>query len=146
MEKFACCDTSFLYALYTADAHTGRALALLRSLQLPLTLSVLNVFELENAFRFAGWRGIASSETVTRSLAIFEADCRDHRMLVRSVDLSRVFEEARRLSSTYTFTGGHRNFDILIVAAALCLGAGRFFTFDHNQRRLAASEGLILNS
>jgi len=52
--------------------------------------------------------------------------------------------EAKRLSATYTLTGGHRGFDVLHVAGALKLGADQFLTFDGNQKKLAKAEGLVV--
>jgi predicted nucleic acid-binding protein len=55
-----------------------------------------------------------------------------------------VVHEAKRLSATYTLTGGHRGFDILHVASALIMKAQRFLTFDENQKKLAEAEGLVV--
>ncbi|MFZ4765965.1 MAG: hypothetical protein ACOYMN_13525 [Roseimicrobium sp.] len=53
-------------------------------------------------------------------------------------------DEAKRLSTLRTTTGGHRSFDILHVASALTLKATHFRTFDGNQKKLAEAEGLIV--
>ena len=49
-----------------------------------------------------------------------------------------------RLSAQYTWTEGHRGFDVLHVATALHLGASEFLTFDANQKKLAQAEGLVV--
>jgi predicted nucleic acid-binding protein len=41
-------------------------------------------------------------------------------------------------------TKGHRTMDILHVATALHTAAGKFISFDENQRKLAMAEGLKL--
>jgi predicted nucleic acid-binding protein len=143
--KCICCDTSFLFSVYTFDSQTSRAEACLSSLGQPLTLSSVNVFELENALRLAGWRKLYSPEAISAALAALDADCRSGRLIVAPLNFGDVLEEARRLSATHTLRHGYRGFDILHVAAALRLGAGQFVTFDMQQRRLAQAEGLKLN-
>jgi predicted nucleic acid-binding protein len=143
--KPVCCDTSFLFALYGSDLHTAKALAYVRKLTQPLTLSVLNEFELENALRFAGWRKLFSAVQITRFLNAFEMDRKSGRLVVIPCNLAAVLTEARRLSTAHTLAGGHRSFDILHVATALKCGAGEFLSFDANQRKLARAEGLKLN-
>jgi predicted nucleic acid-binding protein len=143
--KPVCCDTSFLFALYGSDLQTAKALACVRKLSQPLTLSILNEFELENALRFAGWRKHFSSAQIARFLAAFEADRKSGRLVVIPCNLAGVLNAARRLSGAHTLAGGHRSFDILHVAAAHECGAGEFLSFDANQRKLAKAAGLKVN-
>jgi predicted nucleic acid-binding protein len=144
--KVVCCDTSFLFALYGSDFHTAKALKCVLNLYQPLTLSLFNEFELKNAFRFAGWRKLFSVAQIGLFQAAFDADLKSGRLIVATCNLAAVLAEARRLSVAYTLREGHRSFDILHVAAAIQLGAGDFFSFDANQRKLARAEGLKLNS
>jgi predicted nucleic acid-binding protein len=143
--KPICCDTSFLFALYGSDLHTAKAMAYVRKLTQPLTISLLNEFELENALRFAGWRKLFPAVQITRFLTAFEMDRKSGRLVVVPCNLAGVLTEARRLSSVYTLAAGHRSFDILHVATALKCDAGEFLSFDANQRKLARVEGLKLN-
>jgi predicted nucleic acid-binding protein len=143
--KPVCCDTGFLFALYGSDFHTNRALAQVRKLVQPLTLSLLNEFELENALRFAGWRKLFSTAQVVSFLSAFELDKKAGRLVVMPCNLAAMLVEARKLSMAHTPAGGHRSFDILHVAVALECGAGGFLSFDANQRKLARAEGLNLN-
>jgi predicted nucleic acid-binding protein len=140
-----CCDTSFLFSLYGADAHTRTAMNLATTVRQRLSISVLNIFELENALRAAEFRGANSREEIRISFTAFEADLRNGGISVEALDLNAIVEEARRISAQRTIHGGHRAFDVLHVAAALHLKAGRFFSFDQNQRRLAQTEGLKIN-
>lgn len=143
--KIVCCDTSFLYSAYAADIHTPRAITQVKGLRNALTISVLNIYELENAFRFATYRNLVSPEQSGLVLSAFESDYQEGRLVLAPVDLPKIIEEARGLSSRHTTQGGHRSFDILLVAVALLLRADQFWSFDVNQRRLAAAEGLKLN-
>jgi predicted nucleic acid-binding protein len=137
-----CCDTSFLFALYGNDIHTPAAIAVVRRRGEPLTISGLNEYELGQALRFAEYRKLFPMGKAAACLADFDADLATGKLVVQVCNLARVVSEAKRLSATYTVTGGHRSFDILHVAAALHLGAQEFLTFDDNQRKLARAEGL----
>jgi predicted nucleic acid-binding protein len=72
----------------------------------------------------------------------FEAAIVQGRLIVATSNLADVVDEAKRLSSTYILSGGHRGFDILHVASALKMRATHFLTFDGNQKKLAEAEGL----
>lgn len=137
-----CADTSFLFSLYGNDANTPRALAWVKRRRLPLTLSILNEYELGNALRYAEFRKAIASGEAALFWSEFEADQAGGRLLVQVCNLARVLDEARRLSETRTLTGGHRGFDILHVATALHFKAAEFLTFDGNQKKLAAAEGI----
>lgn len=76
--------------------------------------------------------------------AQFEAAIQKRRLLKTPCNLADVLDEANRISSTHTLTGGHRGFDVLHVAAALVLRASDFLTFDTNQKKLAEAEGLVV--
>jgi predicted nucleic acid-binding protein len=139
-----CADTSFLFSLYGNDAHTPRAVAWMKSQRGALTLTSLSEFELGNALRFAEfWKGIAPGEAAL-FWAQFEADRASGRLQIHVCNLADVVDEAKRLSATYTLTGGHRAFDILHVATALVAKAQQLLTFDGNQKKLAEAEGLIV--
>jgi predicted nucleic acid-binding protein len=144
--KAVCCDTSFLFALYGEDSHTPQALNGLRSIGQPLTLSALNVYELENALRFAAWRKRLSKESAADCTVSFRADLEAERFVITSGDFSQILATARQLSAAHTLSGGHRAFDILHIAAAIHLKAVTFLSFDTNQRKLAAKVGLKLNN
>jgi predicted nucleic acid-binding protein len=137
-----CADTSFLFSLYGNDGNTSRAVAWMKTCRTALTLSALNEYELGNALRFAEFRkGIGPGEAAL-FWAQFEADRAAERLKVQVCNLADVVDEAKRLSSTYSLTGGHRGFDILHVAASLRLKAKQFLTFDANQKKLAEAEGM----
>ena len=56
--------------------------------------------------------------------------------------LRKAFARATDLSRRHTLSQGHRTYDVLLVAAALELGATLFLTFDGRQAKLARAEGL----
>jgi predicted nucleic acid-binding protein len=135
-------DISFLFSLYGNDGHTPRAVAWMKKQKTPLTLTVLNEYELGNALRFAEFRKVLAPGEAALFCAQYEADRASGRIQIQVCNLADVVEEAKRLSATHTLTGGHRGFDILQVATALHLGVTVFLTFDANQRKLAKAEGL----
>jgi predicted nucleic acid-binding protein len=121
-------------------------MTLARSLKQPLSVTVLNVFEFENALRLAQFRGRNTPEDIRDSLESFSADCREGRARLVAIDLGSVVDEARRISRDRTVREGNRAFDILMISAALTLQATDFWSFDARQRRLAEAEGLKVNT
>ena len=139
-----CCDTSFLYSLYGNDGNSSRAVHWVTTLTGPITLSPYNPFELGNGLRFSVFRKAIKPGDAALYWAQFEAAIQKGRLLKTPCNMADVLDEATRLSSTHTLTGGHRGFDVLHVAAALVLKAAEFLTFDANQKRLAEAEGLVV--
>jgi predicted nucleic acid-binding protein len=132
-----CCDTSFLFSVYGNDANTPRAHSYLKKFRTPLTVSVLNAFELANALRLAEFRQLmlpGHSEMLIRE---YQRDMEEGRIVEYPCDLAALFKKAHRLSQDHTLSEGHRGFDILHVAAALEMGAEEFLSFDRLQSRLA---------
>ena len=140
----ACADTSFLFSLYGNDVHTPAALAETGRLDSPITLTVLNEFELENAIRLAEFRRTLAPGKAAVYLADYQADKAAGQLAFPRCDVAAVVAEARRLSAAHTLTGGHRAFDIFHVAAAQVRGAGEFLSFDASQRALATATGLTV--
>ena len=139
-----CADTSFLFSLYGNDGNTPRAVAWMKSRRTALTLSSLNEYELGNALRFAEFRKVIGPGESALFWAQYEADRACGRLKIQVCNLADVVDEAKRLSASHTLTGGHRGFDILHLAAAVRLNAKQFLTFDGNQKKLAAAEGIVV--
>jgi hypothetical protein len=102
----------------------------------------LTHYDFGNALRFSEFRKTTPAGSAAVYWAGFEAAIAQGRLIVATSNLADVVDEAKRLSSIRTLTGGHRGFDILHVAGALKLNATHFLTFDANQKHLAESEGL----
>lgn len=137
------CGTSFLFSLYGSDAHSPKAVAWVSRNTRALYLNSLIQFEFGNALRFSEFRGAIPSGASAQYWAGFEAAVAQGRLIVATSNLADVVDEAKRLSSIRTLTGGYRGFDILHVASALKMKATHFLTFDGNQKKLAESEGLV---
>lgn len=138
------CDTSFLFSLYGSDAHSPEAVAWSAQNTRVLYLNSLTHFEFGNAVRFSEFRKVIPLGAAARYWAGFEAAIARGRLIVATSNLADVVDEAKRLSSTRTLSGGHRGFDILHVASALKMNATHFLTFDGNQKKLAEAEGLVV--
>lgn len=138
------CDTSFLYSLYGNDAHSARAVAWVKQYSKAIHLNHLTHFEFGNALRFSEFRKAIPAGTAAVYWAGFEAAIAQRRLVVMTTNLADVVEEAKRVSSQRTLTGGHRSFDILHVASAIITNASQFLTFDDNQKKLAEAEGLVV--
>lgn len=132
-------DTSFLFSLFGNDVHTSNAKRWVGQTRFPITVSMCNRYEFQNAIRFAAFRKAITAAEALAALDAFESDLKTGHLQLASVDLTAVFVEASNLSANYTMVGGHRSFDILHIAFGRILKAKTFLTFDDNQRKLAAS-------
>ena len=143
-------DTSFLCALYVAQSHSARAIQFASRLTQPLISTSLLLFEFRQSHQFQSWRFTRdrsqgySPATAKAAMAALQSDISAGLFIAMAVDWSAVHHTAERLALRHTVKAGHRSFDILHVASALELGATGFLTFDANQRKLAAAEGLQL--
>lgn len=139
-----CADTSFLISLYATDANTSVAQSYLAKAQAPPLVHPLNDFELKNAARSLVCRRIITTAQSRAWISNFDGDKTRGILTVAALDLGAMLLKAETLSATHSELGGHRGFDILLVAAALTLGATEFWSFDNRQRALAAAEGLTV--
>lgn len=132
-----CCDTSFLISVYGNDANTDRAHSYLKKNRVPITVSLLNEFELANALRLAEFRKLIPSGHGEILLRGYHQDLEEGRIVEYPCNLAALFKQAHRLSQDHTCREGHRGFDILHIAAALEIEATVFLTFDRMQSKLA---------
>ena len=138
----AVADTSFLFSLYGADAHTAAARSWIGRKREPVAITLLGRYELGNALRFAAFRNAISGADCASALAAFESDLKVGYLQLAPCDFPAIIGEAQRLSELHTLAGGHRSFDILHVATARTLKADAFLSFDAKQRKLARAVGL----
>lgn len=147
MSAFA--ETSFLCALYREQGNSRDADRLIKREAGPVAVSSLVIFEFRQsarlqAFLFSRDRSQGFSKTeALRMLEALQANIRAGCFKIAPVeDWAAVFSIAEELSAQHTIEGGHRSFDVLHVATALHLKAGRFLTFDARQAALAKAAGL----
>jgi predicted nucleic acid-binding protein len=141
-------DTSFLFALYQARTQSAAAARIFAALTEPLPVTVLLLFEFENAARVAAWLNTQEKrkglppQMVQTILARLDSDLDDGVLDIVPCDFGAIISLARKMSNARTWRGGHRPFDLLHVATAKYLNARRFLSFNVVQRRLAVAEGL----
>ena len=139
------CDSSFLASLYvTSDVFNPQARKEAAKFACAIPYTLLNELELLNALR----RGLGDGsldqtahDAVIRDIDADEADFLLERAALNQIKL---YEKARELSKKHTPALACRSLDILHVASAVVLGAQKFASFDHRQRKLAAAIGLPL--
>jgi predicted nucleic acid-binding protein len=141
-------DTSFLCALYVPQSTSVAAIAHYQSMKEPLRVSALLLGAFRQSVRFQILRHSRDStqgyarKVGLEALAQLRSNLDAGALIVAPAEWADVFAIAERISSKHTMGGGHRFIDILHVSTALQLGAIDFLSFDANQRKLAAAEGL----
>jgi predicted nucleic acid-binding protein len=136
-------DTSFLVSLYVLDANSEKAATHIQQAKLPILLTVLGELELTNAIFLRLFRRELTPSKVKAARAMVHKDLVDGVLLTKPLTTSS-FEKAMQMVRQRTSQLGTRTIDILHVASALELKAEMFYTFDHNQARLAKAEGLLV--
>lgn len=134
-------DTSFLVSLYTPDVNSAVAARAMRLAQTAFLLTPFGEVELTNAFELRLFRKDLKPAEVQAARTAFREDLVNGVYLLKPVPPS-AYERAVQLACQYTATLGTRTLDVLHVAAALVLGANRFYTFDARQAELARQVGL----
>ncbi len=117
----------------------------------PVLISSLVLFEFRQslrlqAFRFSKDRTQGFSKMkANRMLEALQANIVGGLLLIPPLeDWAKVHSLAEGLSLQYTIQGGYRSFDVLHVATAIHLKAGRFITFDKHQAGLAKAANLYV--
>ena len=141
-------DTSYLCAIYRRQDNSPAAAAHFQALPDPLPVSSLLLYEFRQSVRFQAWlhardktKGYPQADC-DRALADLQTDLDTGALMLVAAEWADVHGRAEALSKRHTAAGGHRSLDVLHVATALHLKAREFLTFDTNQRKLAAAEGL----
>lgn len=134
-------DTSFLVSLSLRDANSAHATAM-ASRVMPVLLTPLLEHELRNAIRLCVFRRQISSAQREAVLHDLDQDKAAGVLHAVPIDWPKVLRHAETLGRRHTEVLGVRGMDILHVASALALKAGRFVTFDDRQRELAQAAGL----
>lgn len=136
-------DTSFLVSLYVLDANSERAATYIQQAKLPILLTAFGELELTNAISLRLFRRELTPSKIKAARALVHKDFVDGVLLTKLLATSS-FEKAMQMARHRTPHLGTRTLDILHVASALELRAEMFYTFDHNQARLAKAEGLLV--
>ena len=133
-------DTSFLVSLYLTDRHSAEAERRLAS-RPALWLTPLHVAEWTFAVEQHVFRRLLSRSEADRLYERFQQHRADG-LWVEVALPDSAFDRCAQLGRRHGARLGVRTLDGLHVASALELKAGRFWTFDERQERLARAEGL----
>jgi hypothetical protein len=137
-------DASFAVSLYSPDANFLHASKAIQATSDFLVISYLCALETTNSFYLRVFRKVATVAEAQQSQFEFERDL-ERGILLRQTMPDRSYLRAHQLTLQHTAQLGTRGADVLHVAIALELGADAFFSFDLQQRKLAATAGLSLN-
>jgi predicted nucleic acid-binding protein len=141
-------DTSFLCALYRNQDNTARAVSYRNRMDGPLTVTRLLLWEFRQSARFQAFRHKHNPavghpvQEAEKMISDLKEDLDCGVVIVSELDLLEILAIAERVSKARTCAGGHRSFDVLHVSAAHAMDADSFLSFDGNQNKLAAAEGL----
>lgn len=130
-------------SLYVLDANSERAATLIQTAKLPILLTAFGELELTNAISLRLFRRELTVSKVKAARALVYRDLTDAVLMIKPLTPSN-YERAMQMARRRTPQLGTRTLDILHVASALELNAEMFYTFDHNQARLAKTEGLLV--
>ena len=143
-------DTSFLCAFYRKQVNSPQAAAHFAKMPEALHVASPLLFEFRQSVRWQTFlhqkdpnKGY-DKRTALAALSKLQLEIASGAVGVVPEEWADVASIAERLSAQYTWTEGHRGFDVLHVATALHLGASEFLTFDAKQKELAEAEGLAV--
>jgi predicted nucleic acid-binding protein len=134
-------DTSFLVAVYSPEADSAKALALMQRFRESLPFTPLHRHELRNAIRLRVFRGEITPDQRKEAFQAVNADLADSILTHTAIPWTDAFREAENLAAVHAETLGVRSFDLLHVGIALALRATLFLTFDARQAALARVAG-----
>ncbi|MDO8541519.1 MAG: type II toxin-antitoxin system VapC family toxin [Opitutaceae bacterium] len=135
-------DTSFLFSLFLPDTNTAGAIRFLKTHPTPLVFTAWQRCELRNAIRLSVFRGNHDNQTATAALQRIDIDVAQGDLADTPLVWPVVLDKAEALSARHAMQLGVRALDLLHVAAAISVGAGRFLTCDSRQLALARAAGL----
>ncbi len=133
-------DSSFLVSIYIPDRHSDEAERRMASNPV-VWLTPLHVAEWIHAVEQHVFRRQVSRSEADRVHERFQQQ-RDSRLWKEVALPETAFDLCARLGQRYGARLGLRTLDTLHVASALELKAGRFWTFDERQKKLARAAGL----
>ena len=135
-------DTSVLIKLYFREQYSLEIAAWIKRNNQPIPLTRFHELEFFNAVKLKQFRDEIVEEEAEQTLSRFQAHEKKGVYYRPLLEWPTVFHRAIQLSKEHTYQIGARSLDILHVASALAMNAGKFFTLDRRQSELARSAGL----
>ena len=135
-------DTSVIVKLYIKEDLSAEAAVWLKRNNEAVPLTRVHELEFINALHLKMFRSEITRDEVLSISSRFSEHEKAGIFYRPQVDWAKVFDDAIDLSKKYTAKVGARSLDIIHVASALSIGAGKFLTVDVRQSELAAPSGL----
>ena len=134
-------DSSALVPVYVTEWFSPAARSVVRTAgQVPFT--DIHQLEVPSAFELLVGRELIARDECRAIQAQLQDDLDNQRLMPVSLDLDRVFADARELSRLYTAKFLARSLDPLHVAAAHLLRCTTFVSADDRQLTVAKASGL----
>lgn len=134
-------DSSAVIPLYVNERFSESAEAVLRRAgQIPFT--ALHQLEVPNALERLVGRDLMTREECDAVQRQMRDDLDSQRLILISIDLDEVFNQAGELSRRYAAKHLARSLDLLHVAAAHAANCARFVSADDRQLAVAKATGL----
>lgn len=134
-------DSSALVPVYVTERFSRTARSVVRTAgQVPFT--AIHQLEVPNAFELLVGRELITRDECRAIQAQLQEDLENQRLMPVSLDLDRVFADARELSRLYTAKFLARSLDLLHVAAAHVVLCTTFVSADNRQLTVAKASGL----
>jgi predicted nucleic acid-binding protein len=130
-----------LVPVYVTERFSPAARSVVRTAgQVPFT--AIHQLEVPNAFELLVGRELIARDECRAIQVQLQDDLDNQRLMPVSLDLDRVFADARELSRLYTAKFLARSLDLLHVAAAHLLRCTTFVSADDRQLTVAKASGL----
>jgi predicted nucleic acid-binding protein len=134
-------DSSALVPIYVSERFSRAARSVVRAAgQVPFT--AIHQLEVPNAFELLLGRDLITQDEWRAVHMHLQDDLENQRLTTVSLDLDKVFADARELSRLYTAKLLARSLDLLHVAAAHGLRSTTFVSADDRQLAVAKASGL----
>jgi predicted nucleic acid-binding protein len=139
-------DTSLLAKLYVPEADSNAAVALIKKIRSPISVSALHKTELQCALQLKVFRGEIDAARCAAAYGQFLTDIEDGVWAEAPPVLEMATHTAERLAREHSAKLGTRSLDVLHVAVAVELGSTVFATNDTRQAALAKASGMTVKA
>jgi predicted nucleic acid-binding protein len=135
-------DTSAIIKLYFKEEYSLETSNWVRKNSIAIPLTSFHELEFFNTINLKQFRKELTKEECESIMARFKKHEEQGIFSRPQLDWTDVFQNAYDLSQKFTKSTGARSLDILHIASALLIKAGKFLTFDDKQAKLASLAGL----
>ena len=135
-------DTGLLVKLYLTEQNSPEAIALIQRHGIPICFCGLQQTELRNSIYRKCGRGEITERQLAIALQDIQADMDGGLLEIPTVEWSKIWANADRLTSRFAVSTQCRTLDVLHIAVAMQVGIKTFGTTDVRQMAFAKKAGL----